>query len=328
MRTLVVGGGGPIGQAVVRAVISRGGEPLWTSRQANPPKGTEDDHVQVDRDRPGDLAQVVRDRNVDTVIDMVAYSEASTQPLLSALEGILQRYVLISSSDVYRNYGLLHRLETGDADPSPLDETAPLRTGRFPYRGAMARAAEAPDRWMDDYDKIPIETSVQGMACEWTILRLPMVYGPGDRQRRFRWAIAPMLSKAPSLEAPSAWLDWTTTYGFIDNVAAAVALAAAHERAANAVFNVADEPVMAHGGWIDRFRSATGWTGVPEPTEAETPFARAISALDLSVPLDVSSQRLFADLGYNPPVAADAAAQLTVADEAARQEAAARGHAT
>ena len=320
---LVLGGTGFVGQPLVRALAQLDDDVIAASRAGNGPKG-----VPLDRRDVDSVRALVRERRIETVVDLLAYTEADTLPLLAALDGQIGRWVMASSCDVYRNYEGLHRKAQPESILEPLAEDSPLRELRHPYRAAPRRDPMAPDAWMDDYDKIPIETSVQGMACEWTILRLPMVYGPGDRQRRFRWAIAPMLSKAPSLEAPSAWLDWTTTYGFIDNVAAAVALAAAHERAANAVFNVADEPVMAHGGWIDRFRSATGWTGAPEPTEAETPFARAISALDLSVPLDVSSQRLFADLGFNPPVAADAAAQLTVADEAARQEAAARGHAT
>ena len=319
MRTLVIGGGGPIGQAVVRAFLARGDEAFWTSRQPNPPQGAINGHVHVDRNRPDDIARILHDRQIETVVDMVAYSEASTRPLLSALEGRLQRYVLVSSCDVYRNYGLLHRLETGDADASPLSETAPLRTRRFPYRLDTARAADAPDRWMDDYDKIPIEDAVRGMACDWTILRLPMVYGPGDRQRRFRWAITPMVSQAPLLQAPKTWLDWKTTYGFIDNVAAAIAHCTADRRAANATFNVADEPAMRHHGWIDRLRQATGWTGTVEPTEKDTPFARAITGLDLSVPLDVPAQRLFTDLEFTPPVALDTAARLTVADEHARQ---------
>lgn len=318
MRTLVIGGGGPIGQAVVRAFITRGDEPLWTSRQAEAYVGAAGGHMRVDRDRPGDIVQVVRDQQINTVVDMVAYTSASAEPLLSALQGIVQRYVLVSSCDVYRNYGLLHGLEIGDADASPLNEAAPLRTIRFPYRGSIPRAADDPDRWMDDYDKIPVETAVRDLSCDWTILRLPMVYGPGDRQRRFRWAIAPMLSRAPLLEAPSAWLNWTSTYGFIDNVAAAIAQCAVDPRAANATFNIADEPAMHHRGWIDRLRLAAGWRGSVDISETDTPFSRAISGLDLSVALDVSSRRLFTDLEFSPVIALDAAARLTVADEAAR----------
>lgn len=318
MRALVIGGGGPIGQAVVRALTARGDEPIWTSRQAHAPLGAAGGHVQADRNQPDEIARTVRALHIETVVDMVAYTGDSTRPLLIALQGLVQRYVLISSCDVYRNYGLLHGIETGNPDTSPLNEAAPLRTRLYPYRGSNARAPEAPDRWMDDYDKIPVEAAIRDIECDWTILRLPMVYGPGDRQRRFRWAIAPMTSHAALLQAPVHWLDWTTTYGFIDNVAAAVAHCAADSRAVNVAVNVADEPAMRHRDWIERFRAATGWAGIIEATDTDTPLSRAIAALNLSVPLDVSAQRLFTEMEFVPPIGMDAAVRHTVEDEASR----------
>lgn len=318
MRALVLGGGGPIGQAVVRAFAARGDEVLWTSRQAEPPTGTAAGHIRLDRSQPNDVAQAMSALQIDTVVDMVAYGIAETRPLLDAMRDDLRRYVLVSSCDVYRNYGLLHRLEAGEADGSPLDESAPLRTCRFPYRGPAARESGAADRWMDDYDKIPIEAAVRDLSCNWTILRLPMVYGPGDRQRRFRWAIGPMVSRAVSLQAPPTWLNWTTIYGFIDNVAAAVAHCATHELAAKTTLNVADEPAMSHRHWIGRLRVATGWAGAVQATQGDTPFSRAIEGLDLSVPLHISARRLFEHLEFVPPVTPQDAVRLTVEDEAGR----------
>lgn len=312
MRALVIGGGGAIGQAVVRALAARGDEVLWTSRQAVPSPGLAEGHVQADRAQPDEIARIVRRQRTDTVVDMIAYTPADTLPLLATLDGLIGRHVMVSSGDVYRNYGLLHRLEAGAPDPGPLDEDAPLRATRFPYRGEQPRAIADPARWMDDYDKIPVEAAVRDLAVDWTILRLPMVYGAGDKQRRFRWMVGPMLSGAPLLEAPRPWLAWTTTYGFLGNVGAAVAHAAGHPDAARKVFNVADEPAMDHLAWIERFRSATGWQGEVRATEGDTPFARAIAGMDLSTPFDVSANRLFAELDFIPPMDAATAARLTV----------------
>jgi nucleoside-diphosphate-sugar epimerase len=318
MRVLVIGGGGPIGQAAIGAFAARGDTVVWTSRQPLPSPGAADGHLQADRARPTEMARIVREQRIDTVVDMVAYALADTEPLLGALESLVGRHVLVSSGDVYRNYELLHRKAAGAPDRGPLDEAAPLREGRFPYRGAQPRTDDDPNRWMDDYDKIPIEAAVRNMACDWTTLRLPMVYGPGDRQRRFRWAIAPMRSQVPVLEAPRPWLAWTTTYGFIDNVGAAIAHAAGHARAARAVFNLADETPMNHWAWAERFRVATGWQGEVRATDGDTPFAQAVSAMDLSVSFDISAARLFTELGFAPPVDVETAARLTVADESAR----------
>lgn len=87
------------------------------------------------------------------------------------------------------------------ATATALAEDAPLRSRAFPYRRAALRAADDPDQYLDDYEKIPIEAAVLRRAGAWTILRLPMVYGPGAKQRRFAWAIEPMLAKATTLRA-------------------------------------------------------------------------------------------------------------------------------
>ena len=293
MRVLVLGGGGPIGQASVARLRAAGATVFWASR--GPPAFPDEGHLIADRTRPQEIAEMVERLGLDTLIDCVAYTQAQTAPLLAALERRLGRYVLVSSCDVYRYYALLHRQETGRPELGELDEAAPLRASRLPYRGDQPRPADAPDRWMDDYDKIPIEEAVRGLACDWTILRLPMVYGPGDRQRRFRWALAPMLAGAPALQAPGAWLDWATTYGFIDNVGEAIALAARHPRAARSLFNVADETAMPHRAWVQRFAAATGWRGELQVTDdPEYPFVRAV------------------ELGYRPPVSPERAAELTL----------------
>ena len=314
MRILVIGGGGPIGQATVRAFSARGDDVCWTSRQQALISG----QVQADRSRPNEILQLAQTRRADVVVDMTVYTADDTLPLLAALDGQIARYVMVSSSDVYRNYGLLHQIETGTPDPSPLTEQSPLRTRAFPYRGQQPRSADDPGRWMDDYDKIPLEAAVHAMASDWTVLRLPMVYGPGDRQRRFRWAIGPMLAGVSVLEVPHRWLDWTTTYGYLDNIGAAIAHASVHPKAARRVFNVVDETAVDHNEWIKRFQVATDWPGVVLPTEGETAFSRAIANLDLAIPLDVSAKRLFTELEFTPPIDFAAAARMTVADELAR----------
>ncbi len=64
-------------------------------------------------------------------------------------------------------------------------EDAPLRDRRYPYRGEVPRATDDPERWLDDYDKILVEQAVMGeLSLPGTVLRLPMVYGPGDLQHR------------------------------------------------------------------------------------------------------------------------------------------------
>lgn len=311
MRILLLGGGGPIGEAAARRIRARGDEALWASRTA--PAPPDPSHARVDRAQPDQVADLVRRLRPDVLVDMVAYTLGDTAPLLAAVDGLVGRYVMASSCDVYRNYGLLHRKESGEPQLGLLTETSPLRTSRHPYRAGTARAADAADRWMDDYDKIPLEEALRRSAAEWTILRLPMVYGPGDRQRRFRWISAPMTAGAEVIRAPAAWLAWVTTYGFVENVGEAIALAAAHPKAARQVFNVADERPMPHSAWIERFKALTGWSGEVQATSSpDDSIALATAALDLAIPLGVSADRLVEDLGYKPPVDPMTAARLAL----------------
>jgi nucleoside-diphosphate-sugar epimerase len=201
-----------------------------------------------------------------------------------------------------------------------MNEQAPLRTSRYPYRAPTPRAADDPMRWMDDYDKIPIEEATQTFRADWTILRLPMVFGPGDRQRRFRWAIEPMRAGADTLEIPPQWADWLTTYGYVENIGAAIALASGHNKASRTILNVGDSEPVAHGEWIERFRRATGWQGAVRETNSPTnPIAKATHRLDLSIPLHISSRKLCGELSFAPPIDVHSCVERTVADEACRR---------
>ena len=279
----------------------------------------ESEHIFADRSDPHAILDIVREKKIDVVIDLLAYTECATRALLESLDGRIGRFVLVSSCDVFRNYGLLHRKESGIREFGDVDENAPLRASRYPYRRASPRSKNDPTQWMDDYDKIPIEAATQSLRSDWTILRLPMVFGPGDRQRRFRWAVEPMLAGKDVLEVPPQWAGWLTTYGYVENVGAAIALEAVHQKAGRSIFNVGDSPPVDHREWIERFRRATGWQGTIRETEcSENPIARAIEGLDKSVPIRISIAKFFRELSFVPPVDVPACVKLTIADEAAR----------
>ncbi|MBC7340720.1 MAG: hypothetical protein H5U04_12880 [Firmicutes bacterium] len=132
-----------------------------------------------DRCRLQDHASSLRALAPDVVLDMYALSESDARAAISALTGVASRLVVVSSQDVYRAYGRLIGLEPGETEPVPIGEDAPLRKKLFPHRG------QAPQ--LHDYEKILVERVAMGApGIAATVLRLPMVYGPGDRQHRFR----------------------------------------------------------------------------------------------------------------------------------------------
>ncbi len=94
------------------------------------------------------------------VVDLVAYFERHGQALVETLRGIAQRAVVISSSDVYRAYGLLHGSESGPVEPVPLSENAPLRQMLHPYRSL----ATGPEDLAYHYEKIMVERAVMSQS--------------------------------------------------------------------------------------------------------------------------------------------------------------------
>ncbi|MFT3967585.1 MAG: hypothetical protein QM690_17055, partial [Sphingobium sp.] len=147
-------------------------------------------------------------------------------------EGRAGRMVLVSSSDVYRAYGRLTKSEPGPPEPVPLDEDAPLRSVLFPYRGMEAQLGD----YARDYEKILAEQALREAGeLDWTILRLPKVYGRednGDLATIYGFAAVPA---------------WRWTHGHVQNVAAAIVACSDHANARNRIFNVGEEstPSMA-----------------------------------------------------------------------------------
>jgi nucleoside-diphosphate-sugar epimerase len=228
MRVLVIGGTGFIGAYIVRQLASH-------------------DHVVAVYHRgqtravlPNHVHQILHPRSVmpiqkfpkklfefwpDVVIHTVAMGAVDAQASVSAFAGHTGRLVLLSSGDVYRAYGRFTKFEPAPPDEGLLSEDAPLRTKLFLYR-AQASSQEELEYW---YEKILAERAVRSdPSLPGTILRLPKVYGPGsneDLATIYRYRHHP---------------DWRWTHGFVENVAAAVALAATHPSAGGRVYNVGE----------------------------------------------------------------------------------------
>ena len=316
MRVLIIGCRGFIGQAIAASTSARGIETFGLGRSASDEINRAWNYVQADRTDYDGIRDILERNDIDVVIDVIPMVLSDTRPLLTAFEGKIEQYVMISSADVYANYELLHKKSAGTPLTDAADERSRLRTSLYPYRLPEARTLEDPKQYLDNYDKIPIERAVQELACAWTILRLPMVYGPGDRQRRFRWAIAPMLKGVESLSLPRAWAEWTTTYGYIENVGAAIASTVGQHQAYGEIFNVAEESPVSQLSWAKRFAQATSWQGVIEVSDDPShPILEQTAAIDLDVPFKIDGHHLRKTLNFIDPVDEAAALARTIESE-------------
>ena len=232
MRVLIIGGTSFIGPALVRRLVGLGHEVAVFHRGQTPaelPAGVE--HVVGDRQDLGQSRRRLPTLRPRGRRGHDRLQRADAVGLVETFRGLARRSVVISSADVYRAYGRFLGLEDGPVEPTPLAEESPLREALFPYR----KQAKGPDDFLYSYDKIPVERVVMGdPAFPGTVLRLPMVHGPGDSYSRLSPYLKRMDDGRPAIVLDEVMARWKCPRGYVEDVAAAIALAVVDERAAGA----------------------------------------------------------------------------------------------
>lgn len=233
---------------------------------------------------------------------------------MKIFRGAAQRLVMLSSMDVYRAIGIRHGTETGPLQELPLTEESELRRTLHPYPPENLQILRKTFAWVtDDYDKIPAERVVMNdRELPGTVLRLPMVYGPGDPLHRFYPVVKRISDKRCHIIFPEALAAWRSPRGYVENVAAAIALAATDERAARRIYNVCEQPSFSELEWARKISSAIQWNGefVILPVEHTPPHL--LRPGNAAQHWTASSARIRRELDYQEPVAIEDAIQRTI----------------
>ena len=312
MRILVIGGTGFSGPHVVRRLVNMGHDIGLFHRgqtEADLPGCVK--HLLGDREHLEDYAGEFIRFDPEIVLDMIPSTERHARSVTSMFAGIAQRVVSISSQDVYRAYGKLIGIEPGPIEPVTLNEKSPLRRKLYPYRERVD-----PTHRAYHYEKILVErVLMSNPELPGTILRYPMVYGPGDSQHRLFQYLKRMDDNRPAIVLGEGMANWRWTKGYAENMAAAVVLAVTDERAAGQIYNVGEEEALSEAEWVKAIGVAAGWSGevviVPEDRVPD-PLAPDI---DTAQHLVVDTEFIRKDLGYTEPVSRDDALRRTVAWE-------------
>jgi len=321
MRVLIIGGTGFIGSFVTPLLAAAGHEVTVLSRGAATaalPAGVR--AVPGDRQRLEERATELRAIAPDVVIDMILSSGRQAEALVRTFLGAAGRIVALSSIDVYRACGVVHGLEPGPLEPVPLTEESPLRTRLQTYPPDRIRMLQRVFGWLDDdYDKIPVERAIFAPRAELpgTVLRLPMVYGPGDPLHRLFPILKRVDDQRPVIPLCASMSQWRGPRGYVENVAAAVALAASSDVAAGRVYNVAEEETFSECEWAQQVAAAAGWRG----DVAVIPDERAPTHLrgpgNTAQHWTTDASRIRRELGYREIVSRDEALRRTIAWERA-----------
>jgi nucleoside-diphosphate-sugar epimerase len=264
VRILVIGGTGFIGRLVLPHLIEEGHDVTVFHRGApdsSLPRGLT--HVTGDRKHLRRYADSLRAAAPDVVIDMILSSGAQARELVDVFRDGPRRLVAISSMDVYRAVGVVHGLEPGDTEPLPLHEASRRRTVLQAYPREVLTTLQQTLGWLDEeYDKIPVEDAVlEERSFEGIVLRLPMVYGPGDPLRRFAGLLNEMDNHPDEIVYNAAEAEWRGTRGYVEDVARAIALAATRDPGTYRVFNVGEREALSELDWALLVARAARWSG-------------------------------------------------------------------
>ena len=319
MRILVIGGTRFMGPLVVRSLGEQGHEVTLFHRgqtRSDLPRRVRE--ILGDRSSLAESAVELQRLAPEAVLDMIPENEQDALEVMRIFSGVARRVIAISSQDVYRAFGRVNGKETGPVESMPITEESALRQNLYPYRGETVRDQDDPKKWQDDYDKILVERVVMGDASlPGTILRLPMVYGPGDYQHRLFSYLKRMDDNRPAILLDEAEAQWRWTHGYVENVADAIAMAVTDDRAAGRIYNVGEPFTFTMAEWVGKVRQTAGWQGrvvsvsngrLPEPLRW---------GINAEQDIVVDSSRIRRELGYEEQVDLEEALKRTVAWERA-----------
>jgi nucleoside-diphosphate-sugar epimerase len=313
MRILLVGGSGFIGRFAV-AALKQQGHTLAVFHRGTTVEPAGVDQIRGDRSQLNASTKELKRFAPDVVIDMVISSGPQADALMTIFRGVARRVVMLSSMDVYRAIAISHGTDNGPLQEVPLTEESELRRSLHPYSPEALQRMRTIFPWVtDDYDKIPAERIVMNdPELPGVVLRLPMVYGPGDPLHRFYPVVKRIADGRRHIIFPHTLAAWRSPRGYVENVAAAIVLVATDDRSTRRIYNVCEEPSFSELEWARNIAREMHWEGefVVLPVERTPPYL--LNPGNTAQHWTASSARIRRELGYEEPVAINEAIRRTI----------------
>jgi nucleoside-diphosphate-sugar epimerase len=310
MNILVLGGSGFMGPHVIRKLVADDHSvTLFTRGKLQPELPAAVRRVTGDYKKLPEYRDHFRDLGPEVVLDMIPITGQDALNVVATFRGIARRVVAASSQDVYLAWGYVTGSDRGPVDPH-ITEDSPLRESRYPYRG---RKLPMYTEWdLENYDKILVERALQSDSeLPATILRLPMVYGPGDPGHRTFPYLKRMDDGRAMIPIEQSAARWRGPLGYVEDVGAAIAIAVTNRAATGRVYNIAEADVRSTADFVREIGEAAAWSGkivelpkgvLPGPWDAYRTDQHAI----------VDSGRIRRELGYRETVPRTEALRRTV----------------
>ncbi len=304
MNVLIIGGTKFIGPATAKYFHKAGHHvTLFHRKKSSIP----DEYMQIQGDCnvSADIKRAIELAKPDVIVHMIALYQSHIEALEQALEKRQMRAVIISSADVYRGYGVLTGLESGPIEPIPFTEQSALREVLFPYRGKLETD------FAYDYEKILVEkAALQSTVLDSVILRLGMVYGENDSNRRFSDVIRQMGSGADAIEISSGMAEFRSSKCYVEDVAHGIVLAA-EKSPAGEIYNLSHHDTFTELEWSRQIAKLMNWHGEIHinPDSITTGFS---SGLNLEQPLVLDTAKIRTKLGYDEVISFEEGLMRTI----------------
>jgi nucleoside-diphosphate-sugar epimerase len=317
MRILLIGGNGFIGAPLACELAGSRHEVAIFHRGASAGRAGNVIQIRGDRNRLADHRDEIEQFSPEVIVDLILNSGEQARQLMDFARGIVRRVVALSSMDVYRAWGVLVGTEPGGLEPLPLTEDSPVRTVRTTYPPETVKMLRNTFTWLDEnYDKIAVEEAVMSSReIAGTVLRLPMVYGPGDPLHRFFPLVKRIADGRSTILMADDLAAWRAPRGYVENVAHAIALAATSDRAAGRIYNVCQEPSLSEIEWQKKIAQQMNWAGKFVVLPREQAPKHLLQPGNTAQHIVASSERLRAELGYEETIEMGEAIRRTIAWE-------------
>lgn len=293
MKIAFIGGTRFIGLKAVQTAAERHHDVVVLHRgkhAANLPEGVRE--ILVDRSDRVELTRQLRSIRPDSVVDTFAMTKRDAEDTIAGLAGLDCRAVVLSSHDVYAQFGKLNSHPCPVIEPV-VTEDSPL-TVPYPFRGIAVHAGG------DEYDKKDVEAAFRAATARVlstaAILRLPGTYGTGDHQRRMLGLVAALDSSVRELPFQMG-ASWRWTLGHVANVAQAIVLAAERAQPGFHIYNVGEKKTPSMRQRVESIAAGLGtkfeWKEVEDLPEQFWFLGR--------MPTDfvVDSTRIRSELGFD-----------------------------
>lgn len=255
MKVLIIGGTKFIGKAIVQHCLKNGHEVFLFNR------GQEDPTSKLlafrgDVDNLPRYTNELRGLKPDVIVHCIAYTEKHARDYVEVFQGLDAQTIVLGSQDCYEAFRQLNQGK--EVSDYPIREEDQLSTVKYYWKGSAHVLA-------DTYDKnlmtnIFLAAHERG-ALKSVVFRLPMVYGPGEPQLKMRHGtiLRRIFDRRKvflmgQLSQARVW-----TFGFVDNVAAAIVHAFGKEAVLGRIYNIGETQVRSWRRWAELYAAHAGW---------------------------------------------------------------------